>query len=477
MFGSRIVWCPLVFLLIVQVSLAQDSSDRVLKEAAPKILAKLKADGDTGVGVLKFLVKIGDREPSDMVGELNMGLADRLEAALILASDSEKLAFVRRASVAVAANQDPRATHLTTDGRKAFFDEKYPHAWKAEKFVPSAFITGLASLDPKNRTMKLELQLFRKDGVLKSLLDPIEVSLTRRNMVEAGFSYALTPENSPKLFGEIRERGTKVKGAVKLKEEEELVVKADEAIKPGETPKPGTLASAPTAEVAVGICPVKWKILYDNKPQPIEGGKVPEPSETQKVSFEVENTDSKMTYAVVLKVNGVNTLFSQEMESDQCSKWVLPPKAKIMVAGFQRDASTAVPFKVLPPEESKAEFVRYGALAGTFRLTVFPGDEAMTDPFEADKQEYRKQPEFLTSVAIARGVTDAASRGNPGSLKRLQANLLDVFDESSRPGPIGTRGLVVKGNDPTASPINQVFFKPSPSVPTADITVRYYSPK
>ena len=477
MIGSRLSWVALLCGLIPATVRAQDALDLALRDAAPKVLARLKADGDTGVGVLKFLVAIGDQPPSDMVGELNMSLADRLEAALILASDSEKFAFVRRASLAVAANQDPRATHLNADGRRAFFDERFPHAWKPEKFVPSAFVTGLASIDPKNRTLKLRLQVFRKDGELRSLLDPIELPLSRRTMVEAGFSYALTAENSPKLFGELRERGTKVKGAVKLKEEEEAIVRADEAGKPGEAPKQGTLGARPQAESALDICPVKWRILYDNKPQTVVNGRVPEPTAAQKVSFEIENSDPRVTHAIVVKVNGINTLFSQEIDSDQCAKWVLAPKARVVITGFQRDATTADPFKVLPPEESKAEFVRYGPLAGTFRLTVFLGEESATDPFEIDRKDYRKQPEYLTSVAIARGVSDSASRGNPGSLKRLQANLLDVFDESSRPGPIGSRGMVVKGSDPTTSPINQVFFKPSPAVPTADISVRYYSPK
>ncbi|WP_020470059.1 hypothetical protein [Zavarzinella formosa] len=474
---SRFAWLAFPVALFSGAVQAQDSLDLAFREAAPKILAKLKADGDTSAGVLKFMVKVGDKPASDMVGELNMSLADRLEAALILASDSEKFGFVRRASLTVVGNQDPRASHLTVSGRMAFFDEKYPHAWKAEKIVPSSFVTGLALLDPKTRKMKLEFQVFRKDGEIHPLLEPLDVALSRRTMVEAGFSYALTAENSPKLFGEIRERGTKAKGAVKLKEEEEIVVRADEIANQGERPKPGSLSAEPTAETALNLSPVKWRILYDDKPQTIVAGSVPEPTASQTVKFEIENTDPKTTHAVVLKVNGINTLFSQEIDSDQCSKWVLAPNTKVTIAGFQREGSLADPFKVLPPEESKAEFVRYGPLAGTFRMTVFTGEEAAADPYAADKLEYRKQPEYLTSVAIARGVSNGVTRQNPGSLKRLQANLLDVFEESGKLDPTGARGLVVKGTDPTASPVNAVFFKPTPTVPTADITVRYYQPK
>ncbi len=477
MLSARFAWLTLPALLLAGPARGQDALDVALRDAAPKVLAQLKADGDTGVGVLKFLVKIGDKPASDMVGELNMSLADRVEAALILAADSEKLAFVRRASLAVAGNKDPRASHRTAEGRAAFFEEAYPHAWKAEKIVPSAFVTGVAALDPKARTMTLQLHLFRKDGKLQPLLDPLSVNLSRRTMVEAGFSYALTAETAPTLIGEARARGTKVKGAVELKQQEETVVRADEATKPGEAPKPGTLAAEPTAEAALGLSPVKWRVLYDGEPQAVTGNRVPEPAAKQAVTFELENTDPKATHAAVLKVNGLNTLFSQDTDSDQCSKWVLPPGAKVLIRGFQRDGAEADPFTVLPPEESKADFVRYGPLAGTFRLTVFLGEEVAVDPAAADRKEYRKQPDYLTSVAIARGVTNAVTKQNPGSLKRLQANLLDVFDESGKLDPTGSRGLVVKGTDPTPSQVTPVFFRPLPTVPTADITVRYYVPK
>lgn len=474
MTSARFAW---LVLILAAPAPAQDTLDAALRDAAPKVLAQLKADKDTGVGVLKFLVKVGDKPATDMAGELNMSLADRLEAAMILAADSEKLAFVRRASLAVAGNSDPRASHLTIEGRAAFFDEKYPHAWKAESIVPSAFVTGVATLDPKARTMTLQLQLFRKTGELVPLLDPMSLPLSRRTASEAGFNYALTAATAPALIGEARARGTKVKGAVELKKQEEVIARTEDLRKPGDDPKPGTPAAEPTAADALAISPVKWRILYNNEPQSVTGNGVAEPKAGAKVTFELENTDPKATHGVVLKVNGLNTLFSQDTDSDQCSKWILAPAAKVLVRGFQRDGAEADPFVVLPPEASKADFVRYGPLAGTFRMTVFLGEEVTADPAEADRKEYRKQPEYVTAVAIARGVTTAVTKQNPGSLKRLQANLLDVFDESGKLDPTGSRGLVVKGTDPAASPVNTVFFRPLPTVPTADITVRYYVPK
>src|SRR5437868_4967033 len=90
-----------IFALAMPARADHDSIDEAFAKAAPQLLNKLKARKAKNVGVLKFLVQKGEAKPEDAVGELNMGLADRLEAALILANESEKFGILDRASLAV----------------------------------------------------------------------------------------------------------------------------------------------------------------------------------------------------------------------------------------------------------------------------------------------------------------------------------------------------------------------------------------
>jgi hypothetical protein len=58
--------------------------------------------------------------------------------------------------------------------------------------------------------------------------------------------------------------------------------------------------------------------------------------------------------AVVLKVNGENTLFREKLPDLQCRKWILEPNGQpIVVRGYQRSAQDAEEFRVASPEESR----------------------------------------------------------------------------------------------------------------------------
>jgi hypothetical protein len=79
------------------------------------------------VGVLKFRIQKGSREPTDNAGTLNLDLARRLTVALILADDvRDPLNIIEDAS-AVAARLN-NASYLTAAGRKKLFEQLYPLA-------------------------------------------------------------------------------------------------------------------------------------------------------------------------------------------------------------------------------------------------------------------------------------------------------------------------------------------------------------
>ena len=465
-------------LMAVQPALAApDAIDEAFATAAPKILAALKAKKCENVGVLKFLVAKGKSTPSDAVGELNGGLADRLEAALILECKDESFGIIHRAGPAVVARKNGLANHLTVRGRKAFFGLTYALAWGSEEVKPSAFITGLATVSPDLKTVSIKVQGFTSNGELEDLLELGPLAASRRTLVEAGYSYALTAETAEKLIASAR-AGKKASGGMAEGKaviyDEKVDAKAEEdvvgslvSLKEPERPEVPKLTPAN----ALATSPVKLTILYDGKEIPIEEDRVREPLEGEKVTLRLENTDKANLYAVVLKVNGKNTLFSQDAEPEECLKWILEKGAKLDITGFQETDNESVDFKIKSAAESEEDVVRYGDVVGTIRLSVFHGQQVMDDPSAGKK----KEPEFRLAMlaAVARGSKGLRNKEiKPGSLDVLQADLRGRVRETE-----GQRGAIGKGDTKQGSAIEKIFFQALPAVPVADVTVRYYSPK
>jgi hypothetical protein len=410
----------------------------------------------------------GEGKPEDAAGELNMGLADRLEAALILANQDGKFGILDRASLAVVANNNRLASHKTEEGRQAFFADKYKLAWGGEKVKPSAFIAGLASISKDLKSVTIKLETFGEDGQLESLGEPITVPTNRRTLVEAGYSYVLSEKTAPQIFDGARGSRTN-KGAVAQIKQEDDSVATSLALALNDTRKPDGVRF--TAQDALRDCPVKLTILFNDKPVAVETDLVREPKEGEKVSFRLENTDPKYLYAVVLKVNGKNTLFGEDLEAGQCLKWILPPGAKLEVLGFQEDEKSYSEFKILSDKESEENAVRYGDLVGTLRMIAYRGEQTKVDPSEIEKKD--PEPRATMLAAVSRGSKGLAKGDDkPGSLAALQADLLGREKELE-----GQRGIIDKGDKKADTRIQRVFFKTLPTVAVADITVRYYSPK
>jgi hypothetical protein len=459
-----------VFALALPARADHDAIDQAFAKAAPEVITRLKARNCKAVGVLKFMVQKGDSRPDDMVGELNQDLADRLEAALIIANPDEKIGIIRRAGPAVAEKKNRLANHLTTKGRQALFADDYPLAWGSREVRPGAFVTGRAEIAKDLRKVTLRLEMFGEDGQLEPVGEPIEVPTSLRTLVEAGYSYVLAGAVAEKLCLDGARGGATKAGRVKMKAEDDTAATAttQTLYDPG---RPDGVRF--TAADALRDSPVKLTMKVNNAVVGVEGDRLPEPRESDEVVFELENTDPnpKAAYAVVLKVNGKNTLFSEEADATRCLKWILGKGAKVTVRGFQEDEKNSIPFRILSAKESEKNLVRYGDLAGTVRMVVFRGEQVSEDPSAPDKQE--PQEEYVQLAAVARGYR-GIPRGEfkPGSLTALKADLLGREKALD-----GMRGVIDKGGDKKAHPIERVHFKTLPTVGVADITIRYYSKK
>lgn len=434
---------------------APPTLDDALADRAKDVLAALKKKGYTNVGVVKFLVRQGDGPERDDAGDLNLALTNKTEVALILANSDEKFGIIDKASEVVVRERLFAANHRTAEGRKAFFVRKYELAWSRDKVDAAAFLTGVATLSADLKVLTVRFQVFDRSGKIEEL--PVEVTSAAdpETIAQAGFSYALAPARQQAFVtGEPPARD------VVRKEVVEQAQKA--AAVPEEAP-----AGKPFGPLA--DCPIKWTVLYNGKPVPVTGASLPEPKPTDRIEFVLTNP-GQGTYAVVLLVNGENTLYQERAAPAVCRKWVLGPDSSVVVRGFQTAPGTVSPFAVLPPDEPMPDAVRYGDLAGTFRLVVFHGKMSTTNP-DADKL-VKTPSEDASTLALARtrGATRPAGI-KPQTLKALQADL------RGRLGADGARGYVVKGGASEKNETTAVFFVPSPEIPVADVSLRYFTPK
>jgi hypothetical protein len=445
-----------LFAILIATPLARaagDPLDEALLERAGTILGELKKRGFSNVGVVKFLVRHGDGEPSDDVGDLNLTLANKLEVALILANNDEKFGVIDKASEQVAREKLLGANHRTEEGRRAFFVRKYELAWSRDKVDASGFLTALATFSPDLSKLTLQVQVFDKSGKLEDLTGTISAPTGPELLAQAGFSYTLSPARQKALVAgdppPTREAQTR-----------EIVDRVAKSVEPKEVQTPSPSPS-PLAE-----CPIVLTVLYNGKPVNPEGTALPEPKATDRVEFTLSNP-TEGTYAVVLLVNGENTLYQERTAPAACRKWVLGPKMSVTIKGFQVGSDKVAPFTVLPPEEPLPDAVRYGDHAGTFRLIVFHGK--MTDANPADNVAGAESKDSL-ALSRTRGGT-RPSGVKPQSLKALQADL------RGRLGTDGARGFVVKGGGTETFETRSVYFVASPELPVADISLRYAGKK
>jgi hypothetical protein len=433
---------------LTPLALAEElhSLERTLLNKAPQILKFARDQHYQNIGILKFRIREWRGQPSDRAGVLNLNLADRLELALILKNQlGEPVGIVHNASAVAAAI--PGASHLTKEGRPKLFAASYPLAWGSSTVVPDAFLVGVVQVEEDFQTAVIRISAFDRKNDNWQIVAEFKARLTTNDLAEMGISFTT--------------RGGFNNGQFNLSNEDEnkqankeaalvaLAVKTKQARHPLDDP----------------ASPVVLTIQYDGQPVTVEfrgggGAFVPEPNEGQRVSLVIgrRNPEDKTRYAVVLKVNGENTLYRQRKKDLDCNAWVLEPgEQPLTIDGFQITDTAKQKFTVLSKAASKSREMDYGADVGTISMTVFQPNSAVTPPLPASNNS-AEDDDFA-----------ALSHGNflkesPDSLFLLQSQLLKQM----------RAGLIAEGKT-EAGATRTVKFDPDP-VPVLVASVTYYKP-
>ena len=453
---------PIPFLLVAALALASAASARAeepsfsgaLQKQAGPIIEQLKKKGCTNVGVLKFLVRQGkDAAIQDDAGDINHSLANQTQRALILANAEPDFGIIEQPSAFVVKNAMSDANHRTEEGRKAFFAKKFELAWSRDKVEPSAFLIGTATIDTGLNTMVVQFQMFKADGKLEEAIAPMTVAPGPELLAQTGLSYTMPATRRKALVS-----GEKLPPEAQKEIVEEMKQSAPAEVTTPEKAKP----FAPLAD-----CPIKWVIRYNGKDVDVAGNSIPTPQPKDKVTFVLSNP-TKETYGVVLLVNGESTLYQEKGVPLSCRKWILEPNSETTISGFQTSAKEALPFEVVAPDDARADSVRYGDHAGTFRMVVFLGTTT-TDGTKIDKPEAKDDTQI---VAMATRGSAAPTGDRPQTLRGLQAQLREIGKDAKN-----GRGFVVKGDVAELSETQQAYFRPTSETPVSDISLRYFKPK
>ena len=359
-------------------------------------------------------------------------MAEQLTRALILVDDARKPVGIVQDASAVAARL-PGADHLTKEGRLKLFGQNYPIAWGGRQVKPDAFLTGMVEVSPDLRNLAIQLQCIDQKGDVEDVFDRahlIRAETGSTNLVCLGESWRL--RGGLGADGELNA----VQEALEVREQ-----KKDFPLKDKESP-------------------VELAISYDGKDVPLEmkGGKavIPEPQEKQDVVFTLKRKGTAGgRFGVVLKVNGVNTLYREQFSDDwSCRMWVLKPGCDpLIIRGYQTDQGTADKFKVLSRAGSKKEEINYGKDLGTITLVVFREMQPGEKPEPAD-----------AGTAVQRGILPSQPPANVSALRYQLHNSLNP----------GIRGMIPKEGAGKVSSLTQQVPFDAARTPVMTAVITYY---
>jgi hypothetical protein len=421
-------------LLAAPACYAQDDSlERGLLRQAPKMIKYFKQHGYKNVGVLKFLVSRESKGFSDNVGTFNLLAARRLELALILANDPNAPVGITANASEVARKIDG-ASHLSKEGREKLFAGKYPLAWGKGTVQPDAFVTGATEISSDLRTLNVSLFCFdRAANKFTQFVKDFKVNNSIDRLAEEGESFVMR--------GAFDDGLTEV---VKAKNREQVFQEAVMVHKE-QTKHPGQWDNLP----------VTLEVRYDGRKIPFafKNGKayISEPLEGQTVELLLNRDKTRNRYAVVLKVNGENTLEKERVPDLTCYKWVLDPGyGPWAIRGFHV-GDTLEKFRVASISESKLREVNYGHDVGTITMTVFREQKGKAKPMLILDDEAAQH-------TVVQKLTELPRKNNYGA---LVAQLLDDAN----------RGLIVEGQR-EPSKVETVRFVADPD-PIMCLTVVY----
>ncbi len=367
-----------------------DNLDEKLIAQTLKLTDYIKSKKATTVGVLKFRFQKGDGPLTFRGSPIATVLAERLETVLIMAPVNKKkpLQVIRDAS-RVAAESKQGINYLKAEGRKKLFALTYPLAAGNRTARPDLFLTGVVMLDPKSHKTKVVIAGFGKDS---ARVEPIgvefEVKTDRAILADAGQGFVLNA----------RSLRTKLRGP-----QGDLFAEEDATDREEKKKEPVSQSKEKLVELEKFINdePVPFVPDPDNPGE--DRFTARDPKENDKVKFVLTNK-SQQRVAVVLKVNGMNTLYQQKDEALRCNKWVLNPgDAPLTIDGFyvnDTGKESKLPFVVKPDADSEQE-VLADESQGTIELHVFV-EGGGTAP---------KEEEQVTTRGLSRRQWAAAQRG------------------------------------------------------------------
>src|SRR5262245_49487720 len=441
-----------VWLLAAPDVRADNLDDRLLAQTST-LFKFLESKNARVIGVLKFQAKKGDDAKSFNVGPINSIMAERLESVLIMGSALKQNFSIIRDASGHAAAQKQQLTYLSAEGRKKLLDLEYP-LWVGEKSAKAdLFLTGFVGIDPRSHKVSVVLAYFDKSTEkVTAIKDPknpenaltIEVPTDRALLADAGQSFVLSKRSMTK-------RST----------DDDLFADED-AQQRKEGKKENVITEVKERLVEMKMFINGEEVKFEADPTNVGDGRFTsrDPKQGDKVYFTVTNKSNERV-AVVVKINGLNTLYEQTDEAKLCNKWVLDPGDKTLtVDGFYVNDSgkeNKRPFNVRPDDDSAAEALA-NSQAGTVSLHVFI--------------EGSGEGEHRDEGVKTRGL----SKGKYASVKRdINSNTEAAQQLMDNQSKTRKKGLIAPSLTPEdGSKLKSVEFKDPQEKET--IILRYYKP-
>ena len=190
---------------------------------------------------------------------------------------------------------------------------------------------------------------------------------------------------------------------------------------------------------------------------------------------------SSDTVGVVLAVNGKNTLFEQDLTSNQpgdCTKWILAPNESYTIDGFymSADGKDVRPFKVLSDDES-AKVDISPEQKGVFSFFVFrPGSSSGMNVTSdgGDLAESSNSKTDSTDLSEVQRSLRAATHTRTKNGKLLNETSRKQESHPRHVSKKGNRGLVVEGDATAGGKLNRIDAKLDPQ-PAISQFIRYYT--
>jgi hypothetical protein len=356
-----------------------DRLDQELNRQMPAIVKALTEANYRNVGVLPFRVQ----QPGQKEGfepPLGVQLARRVENLLVIHAGpgSEPVVGVIHAAGQEAARRKVAAWYDQAE-RGRLFDHRYRLAWGRERVEPDAFITGKVALSAGWRQTTLTLEYFdrRRPEVLRPLGKPITVATDRFILRDLGRSFSVSS------------RAVTTNGTPDVETEDKIILEDLPETGPGGTaaadvPRPDNVAGV---RVEMVVDDKTWSIREAGAAADGVAWQTESPPIESRIALRLKNTTPKRL-AVVVRLNGVNTIDEQTAEPENCRKWVLEPGKVYLLRGFylvgaERSEGTKetqlLPFRVLVDEEARKMKAELGPRAALIEIDVFDEGPARTE--------------------------------------------------------------------------------------------------